>query len=83
MNLILQSSSCFVETLGADTTSREDRSVIVALHFGASAVSSLKKLVKSSSKKEPLENINGCSELNQSFDILCVIPMMIVVFVST
>jgi hypothetical protein len=69
-----------VETLGPDTTSREERAVIVALHFVARPVSSLKNLVRSSSKKEPLENINGCSELDQSFDIT---PMMIAVFFVT
>lgn len=56
-----------METLGADTTSREERAVIVALHSVARPVSSLKNLAKSSSKKEPLENINGCSELDQFF----------------
>jgi len=60
--------------------------VIVALHSVARPVSSLKNLAKSSSKKEPLENINGCSELDQFFFfstfLLCVTPMMIAVFVS-
>lgn len=73
VHLLFKSSSCFVETLGAVTTSKEERWVIVVLRSGVRLVSSPKNLAKSSLKKEPLENINCNSRLDWSYSYLSLV----------